>query len=411
MQDFLRPDYDNGCFADLPALIRHCLTGEPVDLPAAAQWGGYLRRYDTVILVLVDAFGWRFFEQFANRPLLRRFSEQGAVLRWTSQFPSTTAAHITCLNTGLTPGQSGVYEWQFYEPALDAVLQPLLFSFAGEEARETLQPTGIGPEALYPSQTFYQTLQADGVASYVYQPREYVDSTYSRWMLRGAAVRGYRTLPEGLVNLRRELPHTQKPAYVSLYFPLVDYIGHFNGPDSPQMAAEIEACLFSLERALFEPLAGRLENALLIFTADHGMVDVSPQRTLYLNSDRRFAGLERFLRTDRQGRLLPPGGSARDVFLYIKPAALDEAHAFLATRLAGVAEVRTARAMLDEGYFGPPPYSDRFLARLGNLVILPDAGEAVWWYEEGRFEQKFYGHHGGLTPAEMEIPVGLLPSQ
>jgi hypothetical protein len=45
------------------------------------------------------------------------------------------------------------------------------------------------------------------------------------------------------------------------------------------------------------------------------------------------------------------------------------------------------------------------MARVGNLVILPYRGEAVWWYEKDRFEQKFRGHHGGLTPQEMEIPL------
>jgi hypothetical protein len=45
------------------------------------------------------------------------------------------------------------------------------------------------------------------------------------------------------------------------------------------------------------------------------------------------------------------------------------------------------------------------MSRVGNLVILPYDGETVWWYDPGRFEQKFYGHHGGLTPGEMEIPL------
>jgi len=39
---------------------------------------------------------------------------------------------------------------------------------------------------------------------------------------------------------------------------------------------------------------------------------------------------------------------------------------------------------------------------VGNLVILSYRYESVWWYEKGKFEQNFYGHHGGLTPQEME---------
>jgi hypothetical protein len=39
---------------------------------------------------------------------------------------------------------------------------------------------------------------------------------------------------------------------------------------------------------------------------------------------------------------------------------------------------------------------------VGNLVILPYAYESVWWYEKDKFEMRFRGHHGGLTPQEME---------
>ena len=59
-------------------------------------------------------------------------------------------------------------------------------------------------------------------------------------------------------------------------------------------------------------------------------------------------------------------------------------------------------------YFGPGPVAEVFRRRVGNLVVLPYAGESVYWYEKDRFEQKHYGHHGGLTRAEMEIPLGLV---
>jgi hypothetical protein len=69
------------------------------------------------------------------------------------------------------------------------------------------------------------------------------------------------------------------------------------------------------------------------------------------------------------------------------------------------ADVYTVNELIDEGLFGPEPLSPTFLSHVGNLVILPRKYETVWWYEEGRFEQKFYGHHGGLSPEEMEIPL------
>jgi hypothetical protein len=38
-------------------------------------------------------------------------------------------------------------------------------------------------------------------------------------------------------------------------------------------------------------------------------------------------------------------------------------------------------------------------------VILPHDRQSVYWYQKGRYGQDFYGHHGGLVPAEMDIPL------
>jgi hypothetical protein len=69
--------------------------------------------------------------------------------------------------------------------------------------------------------------------------------------------------------------------------------------------------------------------------------------------------------------------------------------------LEGKADVVRVDSLIEEGYFGPE-VSTRFRERVANLVILPYRYESVWWYEKGRFEQLFYGHHGGLTAQEME---------
>lgn len=405
---FLRPNYGQGCFADLPMLIKRCLIGQPLLPDQAGLWGEMTNLYDVVIVVLADAFGWRFFERFADSsPFLQRFTQEGQVLRWTSQFPSTTAAHVTCIHTGLCDGQSGIFEWQYYEPQLDALITPLLFSYAGTKQRDTLKETGIQPAQLYPAQTLYQELQQWGVNSHIFQHREYTPSTYSDWVNRGAQVHPYATLPEALVNLRQLISQSSRPAYCFLYFDRIDAIGHEYGPDSPQMDAEIETFLFCMERALMQPLAGKLKNALLVVTADHGQIEVDPRTAVYLNLEPRLKGLQRYLRTDHRGEVLPPGGSPRDAFLYVKDVWLDHAVHFLAERLGDKAQIWKTQDLIDQGYFGPLPVAQSLLDRVGNLVILPYGHETVWWYEKGKYEQKFYGHHGGLTPQEMEIPVCL----
>ena len=364
---FVKPTYDRGCFTAIPQSIAGLLgVAEQTSLPTGLL-DGLPSRCRAVVLFLLDGCGWRFFEKVADDyPALRRFSAAGGVAKLTAQFPSTTAAHVTCLHTNLEVGQSGVYEWQYYEPQLDAVITPLLFSFAGTKERDTLKATGIDPRRLYPTSTLYQKLAGRGVTSTVFQHREYTPSTYSDIVYRGATAVGYRTLAEGLVNLRIRLAEARGPAYFVFYFDRFDALCHEYGPNSPQAEAELDAFLTSLERLFLSKLDGRARDTLFLLTADHGQSETDPATTVYLNTGGDFAGFERFLRTDRQGRLLPPGGSPRDVFLYVRNEQLDEAQEFLARRLAGRAVVYRTADLIAAGFFGSQPPTSAFMGRVGE---------------------------------------------
>src|SRR5437588_298596 len=82
--------------------------------------------------------------------------------------------------------QSGVYEWNYYEPLVDQVITPLLFSYAGDKERDTLKRSAIPSTSFYPQQTFYRKLQSQGVRSYIFQSHIYTPSTYSDIVYRGA---------------------------------------------------------------------------------------------------------------------------------------------------------------------------------------------------------------------------------
>ena len=76
-------------FAGIPPLVeRRVLAGE------------------RVLVVLLDAFGMRFVERHAGHALIRALD---AVHPVTSQFPSTTTAHVTTMHTGLPVER--VREW------------------------------------------------------------------------------------------------------------------------------------------------------------------------------------------------------------------------------------------------------------------------------------------------------------
>jgi len=408
-QRFIKPLYDSYCFSALPQTIEFMLTGEGHIALPQDTFGDLPTSYKKVILFFVDAFGWRFFNRYAEKyAILKTFLKHGVVSKMTSQFPSTTAAHVTCMHTGLDVGQSGIYEWNYYEPLVDDVITPLLFSYAGDKERDSLKRAGVPAEAFFPRQTVYQKLQTRGVTSYVFQSDAYTPSTFSNVVYKGSTVIPYKKLADALTQLAElVVADTAPAAYYFLYFDKIDAICHVYGPNSHQFEETLDAFLRMMDELLYKKLIGKAEHTLLALTADHGHVEVDPRRTYYLN--KQSAGIEQYLQTNRKGKLLVPAGSARDMFLHVKEERMDEALTLLQRHLQGKAEVYRTEQLVIEHFFGPAQPSKEFMARVGNLVILPYQNESVWWYEGGKFEMHYLGHHGGLTPEEMEIPLLLLP--
>lgn len=411
-QNIGKPLYDSYGFSQIPQCIQYLLTAQGnLGLPATVL-GDLPQRYDKVILLLVDAFGWRFFQKYqAQLPFLQRIAEQGVVSKLTTQFPSTTTAHVTTIHTGLPVGTSGMYEWFYYEPLLDRIFAPLLFSFAGDRERETVKQTGMSEQLLYPNQTLYQQLGKQGVRSFCFAHQNYAHSPFSTVVCNGAEIVPYRTLPEAIVNLTEAVINTPNPAYFFFYVDSIDAMGHQYGPSSPQFDAEVRMFWLMLEQ-LFHARLSRLHHTsnpnstLLLITADHGQTEVSPDRTIYLNQ--LSPSIEPWLRTNAQGLPLVPSGSPRDMFLYIQDEYLEKAQDLLTAQLSDRATVYRTQSLVEEGYFGQNP-SSLLLNRLGNLAILPHCHETVWWYERERFEQRHWGHHGGLSSDEMETIFLALP--
>lgn len=405
---FVKPLYDSYCFSNIPGTVEYLLTGQSTAKLPSDVLGALPTQYDKVILFFLDAFGWKFFDKYKNKyPFLQHIVANGVASKITSQFPSTTAAHVTCINTGLSVGESGVYEWFYFEPSLDAIIAPLLFSFAGPKERETLKTAGADPHILYPTETIYKKLATSGITSYIYQSADYADSTYTHTVFDGAThLFGFRTLSEALVKINSDTKNEKGKAYFYFYFDKIDSIGHNYGPDSPEFEAEIDSFFTTLERLFYTPLKNNAGKTLFLMTADHGQANVDPATCFYLN--KKIPEIKNWIKTSKKGELLVPAGSCRDMFLYIKEEHLDETVVKLQELLKGKSEVYKTEDLIKQGFFGTK-VTQRFLDRVGNLVILSYNGESVWWYEEGKFEQRHRGHHGGLTKDEMETIFLALP--
>jgi hypothetical protein len=388
------PRYDGGGFAALPATVERLLgMGE-----GGVALDGVPARAQHVVLVLLDAFGWRFFTRHGDHPLLRRLD---AVTRLTTQFPATTTAHVTTLHTGAPVGEHGLYEWNVYDAGLDAIVTPLLFSFAGDAARDTLIRAGADPDAVLPSgSTLYERLGAAGVACHVFQPAQFTPSTYDSVLARGAHLHPMTDLDAGLAELATTLRAADRPVYAYLYWDEVDTTGHLKGPSSEEFAAAVVRCLNALDAGL----RSLPEGTIVLLAADHGQVDVDPATTVYVNE--AWPELLGLLARARDGRVLAPAGSARDLFLHCREDTVDEVVEGLQRLVGGRATVHRVADLVQAGWLGA--VGDQLRARMPDVCVLPAVGETVWWREPHRFDMRFRGHHGGLSEEEAQTQLGAL---
>jgi len=390
MRDWCRPEQGTRCFDQLPATVERLLTGASSG-PALEE--PFLReRFERVAFVYFDAFGWTFLERHADHPVVERARADGLLTQLTAQFPSTTTAQVTTVHSGLPVAEHGLYEWHVYEPTLDRLITPLLFSFAGDGIRGTLLGQ-IDPDALFPTDSVYARLADAGVRSTVVLPASIAGSAPNVGLLRMADVVPFETAQGALAAASRALD--EDTAYAHVYLDALDSLMHGVGTDDPAVGFVTRSVLDDLHRATFPP------GTLVLLTADHGMSPVDPDRTVYVNE--LWPGLAERLETGADGKPLAPAGSCRDLFLHVREEHVDEVCAALSERLDGVADVVAVDELVAEGIFTEP--SPRLRERLANVVVLPRYGEAVYWHEPGRFAQQLHGQHGGLSPQEMEIPL------
>jgi hypothetical protein len=333
-----------------------------------------------VVMVLLDAFGWAFVQRHERHPLLARMARDGTLAPMASQFPSTTTAHITTLHTGLPVEAHGLYEWRVWEPAVEEIIIPFLVGAADAQR-------GIDRDALLPAgPSFYQRLGVRaGASSVVFSPARFSPSTYDGYAIRGPRLVPFDDLTSGAQQLAATVADPAADmVYAHLYWDQIDAIGHEHGPSSAQFD---DACLRALDNlygAFFGPEAPAFDDTLLILTADHGQVDVAPERVDYLSID---------------GAL--PAGSARDLFVHVAEDRVEETIEHINATLGDRGTALRSSALF-------PAPGPRLAARLAPICVLPAPGRMTWFNDHRGVEQVFRGHHGGRTAQEATTFLGTL---
>ena len=259
-----------GSAIGLSVLASGCAATQAPMVPVAAEAQAELPR--TVILVSIDGFRADYLSRGIT-PNLSRLAAEGASGPMKASFPTVTFPNHYTLVTGLHPDHHGIVGNNMRDAELGS------FSLGNRAAVTDRRWWDDG-------EPIWVTAENQGVVTgTMFWPGSEADIHGVRpthWAQFDQAMPGDARVDRMLSWL--DLPQAQRPRLLTLYFDVVDTMGHHHGPGSEQAAEAIKTTDASIGR-LMQGLKdrGMDKDAVVIVVSDHGMADTSPERVTYLD--------------------------------------------------------------------------------------------------------------------------------
>ena len=381
----LRPSPESANVVDLARAIARLTGADSVPpSPGSAKLAGLIAPSDHLIFVLADGLGLSMMEQLPADSFLR----SNLAARMTTVFPSTTAVVLTTLATGEWPATHAVTGWftHLQEIGSAAAILP----FVRRSDARPLAQLGVAPEIAFPVPAMVRGTDRNSLALL---PKAIAGSVYSTYSSGGNETAGYDDLHDAFGTVISRARQNEDQTYTYVYTDHVDVEAHRHGAAHRRVGTAMERLDGELER-LAEQIEGR---GRIVVTADHGFLDAPKDARHQIKASDPLSSRLRF----------PPSGDARVMYLHVKRGSEEIVRDLFRERFGQRFFLITADEAEALELFGPGRLSGTTRDRIGDLVAIssgPDMIEYVARGGTGRLAA-MVGHHSGLTPQEMHIPL------
>ncbi|SNR33845.1 alkaline phosphatase family protein [Blastococcus mobilis] len=353
---------------------RGALARDPLDLTGVL--GGARR----VAVLLIDGLGADLVRAHAEfAPTLAALSSPVGDL--SAPCPSTTPVSLATLGTGLPPGSHGILGFVTLVPGEGGA------TGEGRTLNHVQWVDDPDPAVWQARRTVFEQAETAGVSATAVGPYAYAGSGLTRAVYRGATYTGAVSHGDVCALVLGALAATPR-ALVYGYIPELDLTGHVRGVDSPSWRAQ----LAFVDRVVEELVAGLPDDAALLVTADHGMLDVPDVTRVDLDEEPDLSDGVRLL-----------AGEPRARYVHAEPGAEDDVLHSWREVLGHRAWVVSREDAVASGIFGP--VDDAVAARIGDVVAL---ARGTWALTTPRLEpgpSRLVAYHGSLTATELAIPL------
>ncbi len=375
-----------------------------------------------IVMVLVDGLGWQMLhERAGHTPNLRRLLADSDYLHTCA--PSTTAAALTTLATGVYPGAHAMVGYAVRDPLLRGHLGPGHVPGPGDVFDLiTFKNSSHDPLTWQSVPTLIERANAKANAGCGPQlgavsigRSKFAGSGLSLAAWRGFKHIGVDALDQRPYQAYRAIKEGAKLVY--LYVGELDHAGHNHGWHSDKWLEALEA-LDAMVGQLFRRLPA---GTRIVLTADHGMVDTDRHHRIDLAKEKELAK-----------DVVAVAGESRFLQLYVAddvasaPAAGSPGLGVAGPRGDGGVVENSGREELAQSvakrwaeflgdraiWVGTDPsplmgaLSPGARAAVGDiLVALNDNWTVVDSRVQSFHATQLIGVHGSLTPVELEVPL------
>lgn len=292
-----------------------------------------------------------------------------------SGFPTTTAAALASLTTGVGPGTHGLVGYSVLDAAHDRVVNQL----SGWDDR-------LDPLTWQKAPTLFEQAERAGIDAVVIAPARYAESGFTHAVLRGA-----RYLPAASIGerLERAAAWLREPgagiAYV--YVPELDSIGHAQGWESAAWTERLE----SLDAALTALVGVLGKRDGLVVTADHGVLDVPHDAHVIFGNESMLTTGVRHI-----------AGEPRCLQLHVEAESCESLLAAWTASESSRSWVVSRAEAIEAGWFGD--VSAVVEPRIGDILVAARKNIA-YYASETDPGRGMIGQHGSWSPAEVQVPL------
>ena len=345
---------------DLVQELERRLTGAAAGPGLESALASAIPAAESYVLVLFDGLGSHQLDHPAGRSLAS--ASTGTL---SAPFPTTTTVSMATIATGLEPGTHGVIGHLMWIPELGSVVNVLKW-VTPHGAHIQYDTAGF-----LPAPNLWERLRAAGIEPITVQPGDFAASPLTRLLYRGCRFEPVYTVDEAIeatTVLARE-----PGRLVFTYFPQLDYAAHVWG----QRSGEYAAAMNIIDNA-WSMLTARA-TVPIVGTADHGHLDYGQNDKLLIREEALdslvFFGDPRALFVRGEHHLIEQLADTIDV----PPHWIGDGH----TTWTSEHHPHLAERLPSAVFLAPD-----------NRVLLPKG-----------FDKRLTGYHGGLHPAEVDIPL------